>query len=140
MGSRHKGRVIAFQSLFSWEVGRSPIEELLEFRWLEPERREGIEEDVLTFARYITAGTIENIEQIDGAIKQSAEHWDLDRIGKVDLAILRVSVYALLLRQDIPATVTIDEAIEIAKQFGGDDSYKFVNGVLDSIRKGRGES
>ena len=99
-----------------------------------------MEEDVITFAGYITTGTIENIERIDGAIKKHAEHWDLDRIAKVDLAILRVSVYALLLRDDIPATVTIDEAVEIAKQFGGDDSYKFVNGVLDSIRKSRGES
>ncbi len=140
MGSRRKGRVIAFQSLFSWDIGRSSIEDLLEFPWLEPERRANLGEDILPFAGHVVAGTIENIERIDAAIKKNAEHWDIDRIGKVDLAILRISVYALLFQPDIPAMVTIDEAVEIAKQFGGPDSYKFINGILDSIRKNRGES
>jgi transcription antitermination protein NusB len=140
MGSRRRGRVIAFQTLFSWEVQRSPVSELLEFNWLEPERRATLGEDVLSFAAGIAAGTIENIDLIDNVIKKNAEHWDIDRIAKVDLAILRISAYALLLQPDIPATVTINEAVEIAKKYGGGESYKFVNGILDSIRKDRGES
>jgi N utilization substance protein B len=94
--------------------------------------------EVLSFAGLIASGTIENIDRINETIKQHTEHWDMDRIARVDLAILRISIYALLFQPEIPATVTIDEAIEIAKQFGGDDSYKFVNGVLDSVRKARG--
>jgi len=111
----------------------------LEFRWLDPERRAAVEDDILAFAASIAAGTIENIELIDDVIRKHAEHWDMDRISKVDLAILRISAYALLHQPDIPATVTINEAVEIAKQFSGNDSYKFVNGILDSIRKERSE-
>ena len=140
MGSRRRGRVIAFQSLFSWELQKPPVEELLEFRWLDPERRAAIDDDILAFAAGITAGTIENIDRIDEVIKKNAEHWDMDRIAKVDLAILRISAYAILFQPDIPATVTINEAVEIAKQFGGNDSYKFINGILDSIRRERSES
>ena len=136
MGSRRKGRVIAFQTLFSWDARKPSIEELLEFRWLEPERRETVGEDILAFAGLIVAGTLENIDRIDAAITKHTEHWDIGRISKVDLAILRISVYALLFQPEIPVTVTIDEAVEIAKRFGGGDSYKFINGVLDSIHRG----
>ena len=138
MGSRRRGRVIAFQALFSWDLCRRSIETLLEFQWLEDERRSKLGPDVLAFAGHIVAGTIENIDVIDSIIKKHAEHWDIDRIAKVDLAILRMSTYALLFQPDIPATVTIDEAVEIAKQFGGSESYKFVNGILDSVPKGGG--
>lgn len=73
MGSRRKGRVIAFQALFSWDVCRPHVEQLLQFLWLEPERRQQLEEDVLAFARIIVAGTIENIEVIDRQIAQYAK-------------------------------------------------------------------
>jgi len=138
MGSRRKGRVIAFQALFSWDASHPATEELLRFRWLEPERRENLGPDTLAFAALITAGTVENIDRIDDTIKNHTEHWDIDRIARVDLAILRISIFALLCQPDIPATVTIDEAVEIAKEFGGNDSYRFINGVLDSVRKTRG--
>jgi N utilization substance protein B len=72
---------------------------------------------------------------VDGAIKRHLEHWDFSRLNKVDQAILRVSVYCLLYQPSIPASVTIDEAIDIAKEYGTDDSYRFINGVLDGIRK-----
>jgi len=93
---------------------------------------------VLSFASFITAGTVENINHIDDVIRNHTEHWDIDRISRVDLAILRISIYALLYQPDIPATVTIDEAVEIAKKFGSDDSYRFVNGVLDSVNRAGG--
>ncbi len=72
---------------------------------------------------------------IDEKIKEHLEHWDFSRLSRVDLAILRMSVFCLLYQPDIPATVTIDEAIDIAREFGTDDSYRFINGVLDSIQK-----
>ncbi|MBN1685740.1 MAG: transcription antitermination factor NusB [Spirochaetales bacterium] len=140
MGSRRKGRVIAFQALFAWDATKPAIEDLVEFHWLETERRDRLGADVLAFAGHIVGGTIENIDRIDETIKNHTEHWDLDRIARVDLAILRTSIYALIFQPEIPPTVTIDEAIEIAKQFGSDESYKFINGVLDGVRKAGGKT
>jgi transcription antitermination protein NusB len=120
------------QSLYSWDVGKLSTEQLLDFEWVD--RREG-REDTFAFARLMITGTLEHIEDVDNAIQTHLEHWDITRLAKVDLAILRSAAYALLYQQDVPASVTIDEAISIAKEYGTDDSYKFVNGVLDAIRR-----
>ncbi len=135
MGSRRKARVLAFQALFSWDSNREGAGELNSFLWLDDEMRSRYDDDVLVFARLILNGTIENIEAVDKIIEDNLEHWDLNRVGKVDLAILRMSVYALKFQKDIPHTVTIDEAIDIAKIYGSDESYRFINGVLDGIIK-----
>ena len=135
MGSRRKARIIAFQTLYGWEFGRQETESLLAFPWLDSEKKENIEDDTLLFAQLIVAGTVENIDEIDSVIKGKLERWDFTRVSKVDLAILRMSVFALIYQSDIPTSVTIDEAIDIAKQYGSDDSYRFINGVLDAIRK-----
>jgi transcription antitermination protein NusB len=137
MGSRRKGRVLAFQTIFSWEMTDAPLDDLLVFFWLDEEKKSAIDEETLAFARYIVSGTIENIDAVDGAIKKQLEHWDFSRVAKVDLAVLRISVYALLYQNDIPASVTIDEAIDIAKDFSSEESYRFINGILDGIRKKR---
>jgi len=91
----------------------------------------------LDFATLLITGTMQYLKSIDDAIINQLENWDFKRLAKVDLAILRISVYCLLYQESIPSTVTIDEAIDIAKEFGSDDSYRFVNGVLDGIRKKR---
>jgi len=135
MGSRRQSRIIAFQALFGWDVNRVPLEELLLFPWLDEEHRERVDEETLTFARLIVSGTLENLDAVDLAIKQHLENWDFARLARVDLAILRMSVYSLFYQKDIPASVTIDEAIDIVKEFGSDDSYRFINGVLDGIRR-----
>lgn len=98
---------------------------------------ENLDEVARTFAVYLISGTIENIQEIDGHIQKRLEHWDFNRVSKVDLAILRMSVYCFLYVKDIPPSVVIDEAIDIAKEFGSDDSYRFINGVLDGIRKSK---
>jgi N utilization substance protein B len=137
MGSRRKARIIAFQTLYGWEMSGAAPAELMELDWIDDEKRERLEEDTLAFARLIVSGTIENIDQVDAAITGQLEHWDFTRLARVDLAILRMSVYSLLFQRDIPPSVTIDEAVDIAKEFGANDSYRFVNGVLDGIRKKR---
>ena len=137
MGSRRKGRIVAFQALFAWEAANPPQESLLGFPWLDQERRASLGEDTATFARYIVSGTIEHLQLIDDAIKNQLEHWDFSRLARVDLAILRISTYALLLQTDIPASVTINEAVDIAKQYGSEDSYRFINGILDGIRRSK---
>ncbi|MFO7849891.1 MAG: transcription antitermination factor NusB [Spirochaetia bacterium] len=135
MGSRRKSRVLALQALHSWHFNKNPVEELVNFSWLDQERRSSYDEHTLNFAALLVRGTLEEIDQIDESIKNQLEHWDFSRLAKVDLAILRISIYSLLFQMDIPHTVTIDEAIDLAKMYGNDDSYRFINGVLDGVRK-----
>ncbi len=135
MGTRRKGRVIAFQTVFCWDANKTNLEELLQFQWVDQEDNN---QNALDFARLLAAGTVENIEKVDKIIKENLVNWKFNRLSRVDLAILRISVYSLIFRDEIPPKVTIDEAVDIAKSFGNDDSYKFVNGVLDSIRKKNG--
>lgn len=135
MASRRKARILAFQALYAWEASGMTREELLAFPWLEESKRDQLEEDLAVFSRLMIAGTLECLDEIDAAIKRHLAHWPFERLKKVDLAILRVGAYSLLHQNDIPARITIDEAIEIAKEFGTDDSFKFINGVLDGIHK-----
>lgn len=133
MGSRRQGRILALQSLYCWEMTGGPIESLLQFSWIDPERKEKLAEDTVVFARLLIQGTLENIDDIDSSIQARLEHWDISRLSKVDLAILRMSTYALFYQDDIPKSVTIDEAVDISKKYGNSDSYRFINGVLDGM-------
>jgi len=135
MASRRKARIVAFQALYAWDASSMNFDELLSFSWLGEDSAASTDEELKTFAGLIVSGTIENIADIDADIKKHLEHWAFERLKKVDLAILRVSVYSLVFQTDIPAQITIDEAIEIAKEFGAEDSYRFINGVLDAVWK-----
>lgn len=98
---------------------------------------EGMEVDpeVVEFANLIARGTREHLEEIDEAIKASAEHWVLERMAAVDRNILRLGTFELLFGTDIPRAVAINEAIEIAKKFSTSESASFINGILDRISK-----
>ena len=136
--SRRKGRVLAFQTLYSYEVGGIPLEDLLTFSWVSengvPAEKANTEE--YAFARLLAAGTVEHLSEIDENIKKHlAANWDFTRVNKVSLSILRMSVYSLLYQKDVGASVVIDEAIQIAKEFGAYDSFRFINAVLDKVGK-----
>jgi len=133
MGTRRKGRILAFQSLYRYDISHAPLKELFDFSWLGEERLSKYSSEALNFAHILILGTIKNIDRIDTIIRDKLEHWDFTRLARVDLAILRMSVYCLLYKKDIPYSVTIDEAIDIAKEFGTEDSYRFINGLLDGI-------
>jgi len=135
MGSRRKGRILTFQSLYRFDISNANITDLQDFSWLGLERLNKLHEETSAFAHLLISGTLENIDRIDEVIKNQLEHWDFERVTKVDLAILRMSVYCLLFERDIPISVTIDEAIDIAKQFGTEESFKFINGILDGVSK-----
>lgn len=139
-GSRRKGRILAFQAMFAWDINRVSVDDVAGFSWLDDERRKEIAPDALLFAQLIVSGTLEHIEEVDVLIQNQLEHWDIARVARVDLAVLRISVYSLIYQRDIPASVTIDEAVEIAKEFSGEKSYKFINGVLDGIRRGESDA
>ena len=133
--ARRKSRIIAFQALYSWDVNAVPLDELLEFSWVDSAVLDRMGSDNLLFTKLLISGTIENIEEIDSVIKKHlTATWSFERISKVDLAVLRLSVYPLLYQKDMPASIIIDEAIDISKEFGSDDSFKFINGVLDSVK------
>lgn len=135
MAGRRKGRILAFQALYAWDAARVPLEDLLAFTWLEDDKRERLGEEGIAFPRLIIAGTIEHLADIDARIRENLTNWDFDRLNRVDLAILRISAYSLLYQTDVHPSIVIDEAIDISKEFGSDESYRFVNAVLDSIRK-----
>jgi N utilization substance protein B len=135
MGARRKARIIAFQSLYRHDISGAGESDLLDFSWLDADRRSKTSEETLTFARLLIQGTLERLPDVDAVIKKHLENWDFSRLSRVDLALLRVSVYCLMYQKDIPPTVTIDEAVDISKNFGTEDSYRFVNGVLDGVRK-----
>ncbi|MCQ2611946.1 MAG: transcription antitermination factor NusB [Treponema sp.] len=130
--SRRKSRITAFQGVYSWETSRESLDQLLTFSWIDDKPAQ---ED-LDFSRILIAGTIENIEKIDALIASHlSANWTFDRLNKVTLAVLRVGIYSLLFQKEIAASIVIDEAVDIAKEFGPDDSYKFVNAMLDKISK-----
>jgi N utilization substance protein B len=133
MASRRKGRILAFQALYCWESTHNSSDELTAFSWLESGKLAELDEGIASFSRLLIMGTIENIKAIDKMIKDHLQNWDISRLNRVDLAILRMSVYTLMYQNEIAPSIVIDEAIGISKEFGTDDSYRFVNGVLDSI-------
>ena len=135
MASRRKARILAFQALYAWDASGGTATDLLSFSWLEEEKRAAMDEEMATFARLLIAGALENLGDVDAAIKAHLQNWSFERLKRVDLAVLRIGAYSLLYQRDIPAQITIDEAIEIAKEYGSEDSYRFVNGVLDGIWK-----
>jgi transcription antitermination protein NusB len=130
MGTRREARELALQALYQLDVtGEGDAGRGLALFWSHFDATE----DVQTFARELVDGVRDQRERIDALIAASAEHWRLPRLSRVDLNLLRLSTFELLARSDIPASVTIDEAIEIARRFGSEDSPAFVNGVLDHI-------
>jgi N utilization substance protein B len=130
MGTRRKGRELALQALYQVDLlgddsGRAAVDAF----W------EGCEAptDARSFGEELFGGVLSEQTRIDELIGASSDNWRLSRLSHVDRNILRVATYELLCRRDVPASVAIDEAIEIAKRFGSDESATFVNGVLDHI-------
>ena len=130
MGTRREARELALQALYQLDVtGEGDAGRGLALFWSHFDAAP----EVQSFARELVDGVREQGERIDALIAASAEHWRLPRLSRVDLNLLRLATFELLARADIPASVTIDEAIEIARRFGSEDSPAFVNGVLDHI-------
>ena len=128
MGSRHRARERALQLLFQYDIHGKPGL-WLDMFWKENEATD----DVKAFAERLVAGVLEKKKELDALIGKYATNWKISRMPIVDRNILRAGVYELLWMDDVPAKVTVNEAIELAKSFGDDDASKFVNGVLDQI-------
>ncbi|AWG42504.1 transcription antitermination factor NusB [Candidatus Borreliella tachyglossi] len=135
MSLEHKARVLAFQKIYSIDVNQKAKDNIYDILSLE-DHKVDFEEDLKLFYSMLVNGTYENLEFIDKLISNISFNWQLDRMDKVDLAILRMSVYSLKFQNlEVPKRSIIDEAILIAKKYGSKNSYKFVNGILDALLK-----
>jgi transcription antitermination protein NusB len=131
MGPRRKAREYALQMLFQWDITRDTIDHIAATFFENHDEPPAI----LDFARLLVSRTVEHVEQIDDLIRRHAEHWRLDRMAVVDRNLLRLATQEFLYDKDTPASVVINEAIEIARRFSSQESPQFINGILDSIRK-----
>jgi N utilization substance protein B len=136
MGRRTKARECAFQILYQQEISGEPMPKVIHGFW---QVRSGTAH-MRAMAERLAVGTHARLAELDAAITAVAANWRLDRMAPVDRTILRLGSYELVAEPETPAAVVLDEAIELAKRFGEQDSPAFVNGVLDAIRRqaGRG--
>jgi len=155
MGMRRDARERAVQFLFQYDLNKAEnLEESLNQFW-DSQRSAALAEDkgparwgqetelppptteeaaIRVFAEPLIRGTLEKLTEIDGRIQHYAKNWDLNRMAVVDRNVLRLAVYEMLYREDIPPVVSINEAVDIAKRFSTDESGRFVNGILDKIK------
>lgn len=121
--------------LYQWEVGQHDVEEVLRTFWSADLPGAGeTPENVRAFAEQLVRATVGNLERIDPLISATAEHWRISRMAAIDRLILRLAISEFL-TGDTPRNVVINEALELAKTFSGDDSAKFINGILDAVKK-----
>ncbi len=135
MKSRRAARELALQALYQVDLLGDGAQEQpsLALFWEHFDPAEDAEAQA--FARELVDGVRTSLERIDGLIAAAAEHWRLPRLSRVDLNLLRLATFELIGRPEIPASVTLNEAIEIARRFGSEESAGFVNGVLDHVAR-----
>jgi transcription antitermination protein NusB len=132
---RRRAREAALQMLYQCEVGQvHPEDAIATHGEIELAGRPG-SPDAEAFAATLVIGTVEHAAEIDPVIGASASHWRPERMAVIDRLILRMAVFQLQHVPDVPPNVVITEAVELARRFGGDESGRFVNGVLDAIKK-----
>ena len=130
MTIRRRAREFAVQFLYGFQVNPGELEERLADFW----KTRKVDRKVKEFADSLVRGTLSQKERIDEMISNQVINWDISRIALVDRNILRLAVYELAFRDDIPPVVSINEAVDIAKKFGTPESGKFVNGILDNLK------
>jgi len=133
MRKRTLARECALKILYRIEISRESAESSLKDFW--SKAGGSLDKEAYDFAEMLVRGAYENILSIDGVISKYTDNWNISRMAVIDKNIIRISVYEMLYREDIPPNVSINEAIELAKKYGDVDSGKFVNGILDKIKK-----
>jgi transcription antitermination protein NusB len=129
VGKRHQARELALKVLFQLEGSDDDPEEALAYHASEG----GSTEDTTNFARQLVRGVIDNQEKLDSILTETSEHWKLDQMAKVDRIILRIAIYEIAIDRKVPTKAAINESIELAKTFSGDESGRFVNGILGRV-------
>jgi N utilization substance protein B len=135
MAARHRSRRRALQVLFEWDMRRDSIDRAISHYYdtlYSEESEKKPKQD--RFMEELVRGTVANSDEIDKKIEAKSEHWRLQRMPVVDRNILRLAIYELT-QQAVPAPVIIDEALELARQFSGDESLSYINGILDAVHR-----
>ena len=133
--SRHRAREVALQMLYQWEVGRLSMFEVRQTFWTHAPDAEQLSEPLRAFATTLADGVVAHVQRIDPMIGEAAEHWRIERMNVMDRLILRLAVYEFLEERETPAKVIINEALELARTFSADDAVRFINGILDAVRR-----
>jgi N utilization substance protein B len=129
---RHNSRELALQTLYACEVGLTSEWKVM----LDQIAESGLfSDEIKKYARELVTNVYNSLEQIDKSIQERAANWEMKRMAAIDRNIIRLAVAEMTFCDDVPVKVVIDEAVELAKTFGSEDSGKFVNGVIDSIHK-----
>jgi N utilization substance protein B len=133
---RRQAREAALQALYFWEVGGTAPDDAIDAVFAEhlPEAADAVR----AFAETLLRGAVASHQEIDALIEKQSSHWRLERLAVIDKSIIRLAVWELQHQPDTPPAVIVNEALELARTFSGDESVKFVNGVLDGIRKSLG--
>jgi len=140
-GKRRTAREMAVQMLYQSDLGGSALPhifatfDLSEYLAGDLGRHKRRVEDAFQYAQALVRGTVDHREEIDAMIRGQADNWRLERMPAVDRNILRLAIYEMLYERDTPKLVVVDEAIELAKKFGSEQSGRFVNGLLDGLLK-----
>jgi transcription antitermination protein NusB len=136
MPARHRSRQHALQVLYLWDVGKQPIEKAVDafYATLSSEEDNPRRAEQDSFMESLVYGASQKAHEIDQRIQEKSEHWRLDRMPAVDRNLLRLAVYEMTIG-GTPAAVVIDEALELARQFSGEESVSFINGVLDAVHR-----
>jgi len=135
VAKRHRGREAALQMLYQWEVGRLPLSDV---RTVWPEvtdEDEPLTAELSAFANSLAEGVTAHVTELDPLISEAAANWRLERMNVIDRLVMRLAVYEFLYERETPATVVINEALELARAFSSEEAVPFVNGVLDGIRR-----
>ncbi len=133
MGARRLGRERALQALYQLEMTRSSPNEALDAAWTAGSDGGKPDPEAQKFAQELTGGVHEHLEEIDALLQEHSHNWRLDRMSRIDRNVLRLGVYELKFRPDIPRKVTLNEAVELGKTFGNEESSAFINGLLDRV-------
>jgi transcription antitermination protein NusB len=140
LSTRRDGRELALQALYSKDLvlqdANLTLKRIIESFGEGEEPTLEVNSKAYAFASELVNGVIAHLVEIDARIADKSKHWSMSRMARVDLNILRLAVFELLFRPDIPKNVTMNEAIEVAKKFGAEDSASFVNGILDEVASG----
>lgn len=132
---RRRAREAALQMLYQCEVGRVGAHEAARTYWDAHDEPEALADDLRVFANGLVHGATERVGEIDALIAAHATNWRIERMPVIDRLVLRLAVFELLSATATPAKVVINEAIELARAYSGDEAVPFVNGVLDAVRK-----
>ena len=134
-GARHRAREAALQMLYQWEVGKGTPGDTILTYWPSHEAEPPLGDRFREFANGLVRGTIGRLEEIDRIVAGRTQNWRIERMTVLDRAVLRLATFELLADPGTPAKVVINEALELARTYSGEEAVGFVNGVLDGVRK-----